>query len=107
MAPEREFGLDPRLDGAEAQLFQAPRLELQWERAGYVGVRVTTPERERCAEQSRGVGGIGLQERSRTLDRSLELDGVHVLWIDYELVATLVADDDIADRCPEIRDVRL
>ena len=107
MAPERELRLDPRLDGAEPELLQAPRLELERERAGHVGVRVATPERERCAEQVRGLGGIGLHECGRVLDRPLELDRVHVLRIGYESIAAVVADDDVADRGPEVRDVRL
>ena len=107
VAPERELRLDPRLDSAEAQLLQAPRLELQREAAGHVGVRVAAPERERSAEQLRRLGGVGLDERGRMLDRPLELDRVDVLWIGCEPIAAVVADDDVADRGPEVRDVRL
>ena len=107
MAPKRELRLDPHLDGAEAQLFEAPRLELERERPGHIGVRVATPEREPCAEQLRGIGGICLHECGRVLDRPLELDRVHVLRIGYESIAAVVADDDVADSGPEVRDVRL
>ena len=68
---------------------------------------MATPERERSAEQLRGLGGIGLHESGRMLDRPLELDRVHVLRIGYEPIAAVVADDDVADRGPEVRDVRL
>ena len=107
VASERELRLDPQLDGAEAQLLEAPRLELQRERAGHVGVRVAAPERERRAESLRRLRGSGLHERGRPLDRPLELDRVDVLRVGDESIAAVVADDDVADRGPEVRDVRL
>jgi hypothetical protein len=51
--------------------------------------------------------GLQLDERGRLLDRSLELDRVDVPWVGREPVAAVVAHDDIADRGPEVRDVRL
>ena len=51
--------------------------------------------------------GLRLHERSRLLDRPLELDRVHVPRVGCEPVAAVVADDDVADRGPEVRDVRL
>ena len=76
-------------------------------RAGHIGVRVAAPERERGAEPLRGLGGIGLHECGRMLDRPLELDGVHLCRIGCESIAAVVADDDVADRGSEVRDVRL
>ena len=107
MAPEHELRLDPQLDRAETELLETASLELQRERAGHVCIRVAAPERERGTESLRGLGGIGLHERGRMLDRPLELDRVHVLRIGYESIAAVVADDDVADRRPKVRDVRL
>ncbi len=107
VAPERELRLDPRLDSPEAQFLQAPRFELQREASGHVGVRMAPPERERSAEQLRCFDGIGLHECGRTLDRPFELDRVHLRWIGCEPIAAVVADDDVADCRPQVRDVRL
>ena len=107
VVPERELRLDPCLDSTEAQLLQAPRLELQREAARHVGVRMAPPERERSAEQLRCLDGIGLHECGRMLDRPLELDRVHLHGIGCEPITAVVANDDVADRGPQVRDVRL
>ena len=64
MSSEHQLRLDPRSTARSAQLLEASRLELQRERAGHVCVRVAAPERERRAEQLRGLGGLDLDERS-------------------------------------------
>ena len=107
MSSEHELRLDPQLDGAEPQLLEASRFELERERAGHVCIRVTTPERERRTELLGGLGGSGLHEPARLLDRPLELERIDVLRVGDESIAPVVADDDVADRGPEVRDVRL
>ncbi len=107
VASEHELRLDPQLDGAETQLLETPRLELERERAGHVCIRVAAPQRERRTESLSGLGGSGLHEPACLLDRPLELDRVDVLRLGDESIAAVVADDDVADRGPEVRDVRL
>ena len=68
---------------------------------------MAAPERERRAEPLRSLGGVALDERGRLLDRPLELGRVDVLRLGCEPVAAVVADDDVPDRGPEVRDVRL
>jgi hypothetical protein len=106
-ASERELGLDPRLDGAEPQLLQTPCLQVEGEAAGHVDVRVAAPERERCAEPLCRRRRLHLHERCGLLDHSLELDRVDVPWVGDEPVTSVVANDDVPDRGPEVRDVRL
>lgn len=107
VSAEHELRLDPQLDRAEAQLLEAPRLDLERERARDVCIRVAAPERERRAELLSGLGGSGLHEPACLLDRPLELERVDVLPLGDESIAAVVADDDVADRRPEVRDVRL
>ena len=107
MSPEHQFRLDPQLDGAEAQLLEAACLELERERAGHVGIRVAAPQRECRPELLCGLGGSGLHQSARLLDRPLELRRIDVLRLGDESIAAVVADDHVAHRGPEVRDVRL
>ena len=55
LAPEREVGVDPFLDGGQAQLLEAGDLLLRERVEGEVGKRRAAPELQRLAEQHRGV----------------------------------------------------
>ena len=87
VSSERELSLDPQLDGAEAQLLESPRFELERERAGHVCVRVAAPQRERRTESLGGLGGSGLHQPACLVDRPLELDRVDVFRLGDESIA--------------------
>ena len=108
VASERELRLDPqsRRRGGAAPRGAAPRA-----RAGTGRARRRTGGRAR-ARAPRGAVARPRRERSpraplASLDRPLELDRVDVLRLGDESIAAVVADDDVADRGPEVRDVRL
>jgi hypothetical protein len=104
---EDQLGFDACLDGAQPQLLEAPRLELQRKRSRQVRVGMAAPERERGTQPLRRVGRIRLHELGRAGDRLLELDRIHVSRIGCQAIAAVVADDDVADRSAEVGDVRL
>ena len=102
VASKRELRLDSQLDCAETQLLETPRLELERERARHVCIRVAAPQRERRTESLSGLGGSGFHQPACLVDRPLELERVDVPRLGYESIAAVVADDDVADRGPQV-----
>src|ERR671928_222043 len=71
--PEREVGLDPVLQGREAQLLEPPDLVLREWLVGEVRERRPAPERKRLREPRRRGGRLLVP---RLLDKRLEARGV-------------------------------
>jgi hypothetical protein len=107
VASKRELRLNPQLDGAETQLLETSRLELERERARHVCIRVAAPQRECRPEPLSGLGGSGVHQPACFVDGPLERDRVDALRLSHESISAVVADDHVADRRPEVRDVRL
>ena len=105
--PHRQLGVDPRFHCGEPELLETLRLELERERSAHVGIRVPAPEGERGPQSLGGFRRARLDQLPRLLDCFGELDCVDGAGVELEPVAATLADDHVADRSAEVRDVGL
>ena len=105
--PHRQLGVDPRFHCGEPELLETLRLELERERSAHVSIRVPAPEGERGPQSLSGFRRARLDQLSRLLDFFGELDCVDGAGVELEPVAATLADDHVADRSAEVRDVGL
>ncbi len=104
MAPQRELGLDPLLEGGQPLLFQ-PRSIGAGERVAQLGQRRSTPQGQPFPEQS---GGLGVLLRARRRHQPLEAMEVELTVADPDEVAGGLRQDQIpAERLAQLGDVHL
>ena len=91
-AAEREVGVEPPLEGRQAELFESEHLQLRERFVGEVGERRPAPEIESFAQSLRRKAGRRLL---RLLDQHLEAEQVELVRADADHVARLLRDDRV------------
>ena len=105
VAAEPEIGLDPLLDGGEAQLLQAKPLTPGERMAFELGERRALPHIEGLAETA---GGCSRFQAPRLGDEILEPLQVELAWFDVERISRATRLDPVtAQELAQLRDVHL
>ena len=105
MPSRPHVGVDARLQRSQPHLAQAGDLTVEVSIGFDVGVGMAPPQRQRLAQ---AVGGpSGIVDGGATPTAVLEHDGVDRRLGAVEEVGVALADDDVAEHLPQVRDVRV
>jgi hypothetical protein len=103
--PRGQVGLDPLLQGREAQVLQARHVRVRERLVGQIGQRWAAPEPERLAQLRGGGSGVGVGGLG---DERLEAGEVELGWLDPEQIAGRARQEpSVAELVAQPRDVDL